>query len=145
VSADNSQTIRILALDHVQIAMPAGREDDARRFYRDLLGMDELPKPEALVRRGGAWFGAGSTMIHLGVEQEFHPARKAHPALLVADLAALRARLQSAGVALVDDDSLPGMRRFYASDPFGNRIEFIQDGDGFSQTPPPPGHKLELV
>lgn len=95
----------IVGLDHVQLAMPTGREDDARRFYADLLGLPERAKPAALARRGGVWFESGVVKLHLGVEPEFVPARKAHPALVVRDLRGLVARLQTAGVAVVEDPS----------------------------------------
>lgn len=121
-------------LDHIQIAMPAGEEEAARRFYRDLLGLGELAKPAPLAGRGGCWFQGPGIQVHLGVERpRFRPAAKAHPAFTVADLEALRARLAAAGIALTADETVPGVRRFYAADPFGNRLEFIQEGDGFSQ------------
>lgn len=123
----------IQGLDHIQLAMPPGGEPQARTFYGALLQLDELRKPEPLAQRGGCWFAAPGTQLHLGVEQEFNPARKAHPALLVDDLDALRERLQAAGVTTADDDAPLGRRRFHAFDPFGNRIEFMQMGDGFSQ------------
>ncbi len=123
----------ITGLDHIQIAMPAGAEDAARRFYGGLLGLQEIPKPPTLAGRGGCWFQGHGIQIHLGVEAEFRPAAKAHPAFLIADLELLRQRLAQAGVHLAPDDAVPGVRRFYANDPFGNRIEFIQDGEGFSQ------------
>lgn len=113
-------------LHHIQLAMPAGEEEAARRFYGDVLGMTERPKPEPLRRRGGVWFTAGATEMHLGVEADFRPARKAHPAFRVSDLAALRARLEAAGCATREDEPLPGFQRFYADDPFGNRLEFLQ-------------------
>jgi catechol 2,3-dioxygenase-like lactoylglutathione lyase family enzyme len=113
------------AIDHVQLAMPAGEEDSARRFYRDLLGMMELPKPVELAKRGGCWFGSGTVQIHLGVEADFRPARKAHPALRCADYDGLTARLRASGVEVKDDASIPGVRRCHISDPFANRIELI--------------------
>ncbi|MBN2906670.1 MAG: glyoxalase [Rhodobacteraceae bacterium] len=114
------------ALHHVQLAMPQGGEDAARRFYGDLLGLAEHDKPAALAARGGVWFGRGEVRLHLGVEAGFVPARKAHPALLVRGLDELAARLERAGVALCWDGDLPGMRRFYVEDPFGNRIEMLE-------------------
>lgn len=123
----------ITGLDHIQIAMPAGAEDAARRFYSELLGLQEIPKPPALAGRGGCWFQGRGIQIHLGVEAGFRPAAKAHSAFLIADLELLRRRLAQAGVHLTPDDAVAGVRRFYANDPFGNRIEFIQDGEGFSQ------------
>jgi catechol 2,3-dioxygenase-like lactoylglutathione lyase family enzyme len=118
--------VRIVGIDHVQLAMPRGREDEARAFYRDLLGMEEIPKPANLAARGGVWFAAGSHQIHLGVEEGFLPAKKAHPALRVVTLDAFRNRLAEGGYAPHDDEPLPGYRRFYVSDPFGNRLEFIE-------------------
>lgn len=117
----------ITALDHVQLAMPAGGEEEARRFYEGLLGIPETPKPPALAARGGCWFEAGTVKIHLGVEAVFVPARKAHPALVTDDLATLTARLEAAGIAITPDNAIAGTRRCHVSDPFGNRIELIQD------------------
>lgn len=124
--------MQITGLDHVQLAMPRGGEDQARAFYGAVLGMAEIAKPAQLAARGGCWFQGGGAQIHLGVEEPFAPARKAHPALLVADLAAARAALAAAGVAATPDESVPGVRRCYVADPFGNRIELIQSGDGFN-------------
>jgi catechol 2,3-dioxygenase-like lactoylglutathione lyase family enzyme len=114
-----------LAFDHVQLAMPPGREDDARSFYVDACGMTELPKPADLAKRGGAWFASGGVQLHLGVESEFHASSKAHPALRCADLDALLARLRAAGHDATEDHDLPGTRRAFVRDPFGNRIELI--------------------
>ena len=116
----------LLQLDHLQLAMPEGEEQAARSFYGTLLGLTEVEKPDNLKKRGGCWFEGRNVQIHLGVEKEFVPARKAHPAFLVSDLDALGARLTAANVEVTLDDTLPGVRRFYAADPFGNRIEFIQ-------------------
>lgn len=122
--------IRILALDHVQLAMPAGEEAAARRFYGEVLGLAELAKPPVLEARGGAWFGDGAVQVHLGVEADFRPARKAHPGFRVENLDALAARCEAAGHAPLWDADLPGYRRFYVADPFGNRLEFlVPDGD----------------
>jgi catechol 2,3-dioxygenase-like lactoylglutathione lyase family enzyme len=118
--------VRITAIEHVQLAMPAGEEAKARAFYAGLLGIPEVPKPQHLARRGGAWFEGAGVKIHLGVEAEFRPARKAHPALLVEGLAALVERLRAAGVAVRDDEPLEGYERVYVSDPFGNRIELME-------------------
>ena len=112
-------------LHHVQLAMPAGGEDEARRFFGDLLGMAELAKPPALAARGGVWFRTGSLEVHLGVEADFRPATKAHPGIAVADLDGLAARLAAAGIDVRWDELFPGRRRFYADDPFGNRLEFL--------------------
>ena len=113
-------------LDHVQLAMPPGAEDIARQFYVDLLRMIEVPKPAALAGRGGIWLRTGKVELHLGVETDFRPARKAHPALAVRDLAAIAQQLTQSGVKVVWDDSLPGRARFHADDCFGNRLEFVQ-------------------
>lgn len=115
-----------MILHHLQIAMPEGGEELARHFYRDLLDIPEVEKPENLRKRGGCWFERGDLRVHLGVEKDFRPARKAHPAFLVADLAALTDRLRAAKVSVVDDEPLEGYERIYAADPFGNRIEFLE-------------------
>jgi len=117
----------ITAYDHVQLAIPRGGEDDARRFYGELLGMAEVPKPAALAVRGGCWFTSGAAVLHLGVEEPFAPARKAHPAFLVDDLDGLRTALTVAGCECASaDGQIPGVRRFHTHDPFGNRLEFQQ-------------------
>ena len=118
----------VLSLDHVQIAAPPGCEAEARRFFGALIGLEELTKPGALAARGGVWFSCGPQQLHVGVEDEFAPARKAHPAFAVRDLDELRGRLARADVTVRDDDAISGMRRFYADDPFGNRIEFVEAG-----------------
>jgi catechol 2,3-dioxygenase-like lactoylglutathione lyase family enzyme len=117
--------VAIVGIEHVQLAMPAGREADARQFYSGLLGIPEVTKPPALADRGGAWFESDAVKIHLGVDADFRPARKAHPALLVRDLPALVDRLRAAGVDIVDDP-LPRHLRVYVADPFGNRLELIE-------------------
>jgi catechol 2,3-dioxygenase-like lactoylglutathione lyase family enzyme len=109
-------------LDHVQVAAPPGCEAEARRFYGELLGLTEVEKPESLRARGGVWF----EQLHVGVEDDFAPARKAHPALQVDDLDALAGRLAAAGAPVRWDDSLPAVRRFYTADPWGNRIELLE-------------------
>jgi len=114
-----------LAIDHVQLAMPAGEEDTARRFFVDLCGMTEVPKPTELAKRGGCWFRSGAVELHLGVEQDFRPALKAHPALVCENYVALIARLQAAKVSVKEDFEIPGIRRSHILDPFGNRIELI--------------------
>lgn len=117
----------ITGLDHVQVAIPRGGEDVARAFYGQLLGMTEVPKPPQLAARGGCWFGSAAAVVHLGVEEPFSPARKAHPAFLVDDLDALHERVADAGYECVrTDNEIPGVRRFHTSDPFGNRVEFQQ-------------------
>jgi catechol 2,3-dioxygenase-like lactoylglutathione lyase family enzyme len=115
--------VTVLGIDHVQVAAPPGCEAEARAFYGDLLGLEELPKPDALRARGGVWFRAGGQELHVGVEEPFSPARKAHPGLLVDDLELLEARLAAAGVRLERDTSLAGAVRGHVADPFGNRLE----------------------
>ena len=116
----------IRALHHVQLAAPAGSEPALREFYAGVLGMTEIPKPPALAARGGAWFASGSVQLHLGIEDDHRPARKAHPGLLVTDLAALIDRLAAAGHRATPDDLLPGFRRCYVDDPAGNRLELLE-------------------
>jgi len=106
--------------------MPAGGEDLARSFYAGVLGIHETPKPAQLAKRGGCWFERGALKIHLGVETDFRPARKAHVALLVADLPELQEKLRASGYALKEDESLAGYHRIYVDDPFGNRIELME-------------------
>jgi catechol 2,3-dioxygenase-like lactoylglutathione lyase family enzyme len=118
--------MEILRIEHVQLAMPPGQEDEARAFYSGLLGIPEVPKPSALAARGGAWFERGEVRIHLGVEADFRAARKAHPAFVVRDLAALAARLRAAGVEVTEDGLFPGHDRIYVADPFGNRLELLE-------------------
>ena len=115
-----------IAIDHVQLAMPKGEEATARYFYCDVLGMAELTKPPILAKRGGCWFESGNVQIHLGVETDFRPAKRAHPALRCSEYAALTARLQQASIELIPDDALAGTVRCYIHDCFGNRIELIQ-------------------
>lgn len=118
--------MRIDRLEHVQLAMPPGDEALARAFYSDVLGIPEIPKPPNLAKRGGCWFERGALKIHLGVEPDFRPARKAHPGLLVVDLPVLVARLRSAGYDVRDDEPIEGYHRVYVDDPFGNRIELME-------------------
>ncbi|MFF8691742.1 VOC family protein [Streptomyces sp. NPDC015144] len=122
----------IAALDHVQLAAPPGSEDALRAYYAEVLGMTEIPKPPALAARGGCWFRAGPVQLHLGIEPDFRPARKAHPGLRVTDIEAFAARLAAHGADVHWDDHLPGHRRFYAEDPVGNRLEFLEPVDGCS-------------
>ena len=116
----------IEGLHHVQLACPAGSEDALRAFYVDLLGMVEIAKPPVLAARGGAWFRSGTAELHLGVEEPFAPARKAHPGLVVRDLDALSTRLAAAGAPVQEDPHFPGFRRIYTADPVGNRIELLE-------------------
>ena len=122
-----------MKLDHIQLAMPPRQETEARRFFGELLGMAEEAKPFPLSERGGCWFRAGDVILHIGVEADFQPQRKAHPAFIMPDLAALETRLTAQNLPVKWDTALADRTRFYTTDPFGNRIEFIQAGDGFSE------------
>ena len=119
----------LVGLHHVQLACPRGSEDVLREFYVGVLSMTEVAKPPALAARGGAWFRSGALELHLGVEVDFRPARKAHPGMLVADLPAYAAQLATHGVAVEWDDAFPGYRRCYVSDPHGNRLELMEPLD----------------
>ncbi|MEU5955156.1 VOC family protein [Streptomyces sp. NPDC047525] len=118
----------LTGIDHVQLAAPPGSEPELRAFYCGVLGMREIAKPGALAARGGCWFlaGAGAVQLHLGIEADFRPARKAHPGLRVRDISAYAEGLASRGVPVTWDHALPGHRRFYADDPVGNRLEFLE-------------------
>lgn len=117
----------VLSIDHVQIAMPAGEEEKARSFYINLLGFVEIPKPAELAKRGGAWFQSGSVQVHLGVEADFRPAHKAHPAFLVDDLNELIAKARSMSFEMdLTQPPLDGYERAHVFDPFGNRIELME-------------------
>ena len=115
----------VLGIDHVQLAYPPGGDAEARRFYGDVLGLTEMPKPEDMRARGGMWFQAGPTQLHLGVEEGMRPSAKMHPALVVAGLADYRARLVAAGFEWKAATEIPGIERGHTRDPFGNRIELI--------------------
>ncbi|PWK14899.1 VOC family protein [Tumebacillus permanentifrigoris] len=121
-------SFKYAGLDHVQVAVPQGVEDEVRRFYGELLGMQELEKPERLKVRGGAWFQCGAQQLHIGVEEPFVPAKKAHPAFAVHAIGDLRDQLLAAGVKVQDNDEIPGVVRFFVSDPWGNRLEFTEVG-----------------
>jgi len=116
-----------LRIDHIQLAAPKGCEAAAREFYGALLGLREIAKPEELRGRGGCWFACGTQQLHIGVESDFRPAKKAHPAFAVADLEKLRQTLFARGIKIIEDDALPGVPRFYAEDPWGNRLEFLEE------------------
>lgn len=118
--------MKVTGIEHVQLAMPPGEEQAAREFYADLLGLPEVPKPPELAARGGCWFEGPGAKVHLGVETDFRPAKKAHPALLVDDLDAMMAALDAAGLVVIPDDPVGCRERCYVSDPFGNRIELMQ-------------------
>jgi hypothetical protein len=126
----NETAWRFATIGHVQLAMPAGEEAEAQAeaFYGGVLGLDQVPKPAALARRGGRWFEQGGVRVHLGVEADFRPARKAHPALVVAPFDALVARLADAGVAIAWAEGGPGVRRGHIDDCFGNRIDLVDPG-----------------
>jgi catechol 2,3-dioxygenase-like lactoylglutathione lyase family enzyme len=126
--------VGVIGIDHVQLLMPVRGESDARRFYGDMLGLREVDKPPALTERGGCWFvGPGGTAIHLGLDQRFIPARRAHVCLIVADLEAAREALAAAGATIVEDDANLGIARCYTADPFGNRLELVDASDaGFT-------------
>lgn len=116
----------VCGVHHVQLAMPAGEEARARHFYGTVLGVPEVAKPAELAARGGCWFESGQVRLHLGVEADFRPARKAHPGLLVTDLAAAKTVLMAAGFPPSEEGSIPGFDRFFVTDPFGNRLELLQ-------------------
>ncbi|MGO0062809.1 VOC family protein [Brevibacillus fluminis] len=115
-------------IDHIQLAAPEGCEAEARRFFADLLGWPEIPKPEILRKRGGVWFQCGTHQVHIGVQKDFVPATKAHPAFHVEKIDQLRAYLLEKGLPVIDDDARAdeGVSRFYLNDPFGNRLEFLE-------------------
>jgi len=119
--------MQIISFDHIQIAIPAGGEENAREFFIKVLGFQEIPKPAELAKRGGAWFQAGSVQLHLGVEADFRPAQKAHPAFVVDDLDGLIEKVQSAGFETdTSQPPLNGFKRAHIFDPFGNRIELME-------------------
>ena len=118
--------VAITGLEHVQLAMPAGGEDEAVAFYQGLLGIPRVPKPAHLAARGGCWFESDRVKVHLGVDADFRAATKAHPAFLVDDVRALADRIAAAGFDVIDDEPLEGVDRIYVHDPFGNRIELMQ-------------------
>ncbi|PSM44094.1 glyoxalase [Streptomyces dioscori] len=116
----------LTAVDHVQLAAPPGSELALRAYYVDVLGMTEIPKPPALAARGGCWFRADGVHLHLGIDRDFRPAKKAHPGLRVVGIEAYAARLVAGGAPVTWDTALPGHRRFYSEDPVGNRLEFLE-------------------
>lgn len=128
VGGDESEwiAVRVIRLDHVQLAMPAGREAEAVAFYEGVLGITHVPKPDHLAVRGGCWFERGDLKVHLGVDVDFRPAAKAHPAFIVDDVRTIATAIVAAGFAVKDDEPLDGFDRVYVSDPFGNRIELMQ-------------------
>lgn len=125
----------VLGIDHIQLVMPAGGEAQARHFYGELLGLEEIEKPTAFQKSGGCWFNGDGFQLHLGVEAAFAPAKKAHIAFVMADLAVFITKMAEHGYAFAPDPRVAGRQRGYLHDPFGNRLEFIQNGDGFLQRP----------
>ncbi|GGC81893.1 glyoxalase [Thalassobacillus devorans] len=119
-------TYQFEGIDHIQLAAPANCEEQARKFFGEILGMQELEKPPELKKRGGVWFSCGNHQLHIGVENNFHPAKKAHPALVVKDIKHLMNHLTDQNVPYQEDDNLPNARRLYMEDPFGNRIEILE-------------------
>lgn len=119
-------TFHFKSIDHVQLAAPKGSEDIARKFFKDILGFAEVEKPETLQKQGGVWFTYGNCHIHIGVEDPFSPAKKAHPAFEVENIEGLKKHLIANHIDVTEDDKLPGANRFYISDPFGNRIEWLE-------------------
>ncbi|WP_203248368.1 VOC family protein [Sporosarcina beigongshangi] len=116
----------LTGIDHIQIAAPPGSEETARQFYGELLGMEEIPKPEILQALGGCWFICGSQEVHIGIQNDFIPAKKAHPAFTVNALEQLKSRLQQADYLVNDDLPIAGRSRFFTHDPFGNKVEFLE-------------------
>lgn len=119
-------TFNFKTIDHVQLAAPKGSEDIARDFFKDILGFDEIEKPEILKKNGGVWFKFGNCQLHIGIEEPFAPAQKAHPAFEVKNIEALKKHLLANDIIVTEDDKLPGANRCYISDPFGNRIELLE-------------------
>jgi catechol 2,3-dioxygenase-like lactoylglutathione lyase family enzyme len=124
--AGNPAGAGIAGIDHVQLAAPPGSEERLRAYYTGVLGMTELVKPPVLAGRGGCWFGAGDAVLHLGIEADFRPARKAHPGIRVTGIHTFAKGLRARGAEIVWDDDLPGHSRFYCEDPVGNRLEFLE-------------------
>ncbi|MFE4077478.1 VOC family protein [Peribacillus sp. YIM B13477] len=114
------------AIDHIQLAAPKDSEDTARKFFKNIFGFDEVEKPEELKKRGGVWFEFGNYQIHIGIEEPFYPAKKAHPAFEIENIEELKKHLVTNGIDVIEDDKLPGAKRFYISDPFGNRMELLE-------------------
>ncbi|MFL0475681.1 VOC family protein [Priestia aryabhattai] len=114
------------AIDHIQLAAPKGSEEEARNFFIKVLGFKELEKPENLKKRGGVWFGFANYQVHIGIENPFSPAKKAHPAFQVENIHLLKDHLRNNNIHYIEDDNLPGAERFYMDDPFGNRLEFLE-------------------
>ncbi|WP_413376461.1 VOC family protein [Alkalihalobacillus sp. 1P02AB] len=120
-------SFQFTAIDHVQLAAPKDCEGAARKFFVELLGMEEIEKPVELKKNGGIWVTAGNVQLHIGVESDFKPAKKAHPALCVSSLSALQKHLELHHIPFQNDDKIPGVARCFIYDPFGNRIELIDE------------------
>ncbi|MBS4218251.1 VOC family protein [Bacillus sp. FJAT-49711] len=114
------------AIDHIQLAAPKGSEEEARRFFKGILGFEEIEKPEALKKNGGVWFAYGNVQLHIGIEDPFSATKKAHPAFEVEKIEELKQHLLEHEVEIIEDNKLPGAKRFYVADPFGNRIEILE-------------------
>jgi catechol 2,3-dioxygenase-like lactoylglutathione lyase family enzyme len=121
-----TMTFEIKAIDHIQLAAPKGSEEEARRFFHAILGMKEIEKPEELKKRGGVWFEFGRYQLHIGIEEPFSPAKKAHPAFNVTSIEELKQHLITHGIEVREDQSIPEVVRFHTDDPFGNRLEFVE-------------------
>lgn len=119
-------TFHFKAIDHIQLAAPKGGEDKARTFFNGILGFTEVEKPEELKKRGGVWFEFGNYQVHIGIEEPFSPAKKAHPAFEIENIEAFTEHLKMHGIDIIKDDNLPGAKRFYVDDPFGNRLEILE-------------------
>jgi len=132
-AAEPRKRSQAMKLDHIQLAMPKGGEERARCYFVDTLGFLEEAKPEPLRARGGCWFRKGEAIVHMGIDPEFAPQRKAHPAFLIEDLRGLASSLEKSGFTVSWDDTLAERSRCYSSDPFGNRLELMQEGSGFCQ------------
>ncbi|MFD2445603.1 VOC family protein [Bacillus sp. CGMCC 1.16607] len=117
---------QFIGIDHIQLAAPNGCETEAREFWGNKMGLHEIPKPESLQGRGGCWFKIGNQQLHIGVEEDFQPAKKAHPAFIIRHLETFKAHLEEQGVKTKDDAPIDGRSRFFVSDPFGNRVEFLE-------------------
>lgn len=115
----------LIGIDHIQIAAPPNSEVTARTFYGDLLGMEEIPKPENLRNRGGCWFRCGSQEVHIGIQADFTPAEKAHPGFIINNIEGLKSLLENNGYVIKEEPPIDGRARFFTIDPFGNRIEFL--------------------
>lgn len=119
-------TFHFKKIDHIQLAAPKGCEESAREFFQGILGLTEVEKPEELKKRGGVWFEFGMYQVHIGVEEPFSPAKKAHPAFVIENLEELKSHLKEKNVSFTEDENLPGANRIHLEDPFGNRLEFLE-------------------